>query len=53
MLLKVMFSFFQPRGKIGSYHNNIDAGLLFRLADSKVSIHTAFMTGSFLTMQKM
>ncbi|XP_044347778.1 probable prolyl 4-hydroxylase 7 isoform X1 [Triticum aestivum] len=35
MLLKVMFSFFQPRGKIGSYHNNIDAGLLFRLADSK------------------
>ncbi|KAM3347740.1 hypothetical protein ACQJBY_021576 [Aegilops geniculata] len=46
MLLKVMFSFLQAHGKIGSSvlvndgatnisQNNIDAGLIFRLADSK------------------
>lgn len=54
VLLKIMFSLLQARGKIGSSvlvtdgatnisQYNIDAGLIIRLADSKVSIHTAFM----------
>ena len=61
MLSKVMFSFLQAHGKIGSSvlvndgatnisQNNIDAGLIFRLAGSKVSIHTAFMIFSLLAL---
>ena len=53
LLLKVMFSLLQGLGNIGSSllvtdgarnisENNIDADIVLRLADSKVSIHTAF-----------
>jgi hypothetical protein len=53
LLLNVVFSLLQARGKIGSSllvtdgarnisENNGDAGIILHLADSKVSIHTAF-----------
>ena len=61
LLLKVMFSLLQGLGNIGSSllvtdgarnisQNNIDAGTGLRLADSKVSIHTAFLDILFLNL---
>jgi hypothetical protein len=67
LLLNVMFSLLQARGKVGSSllvtdgdrnisENNGDAGIILRMADSKVSIHTAFddtfMCGSLAINRK-